>query len=217
LTRIAGKRQPNEGDIMRVRSTIKMLVVGVLLTALTAPGVSRAGAERSSRDTNAQPDRFIAEHAERLGLDTETLTAIRTIVEASRGQEETRRAELRQAYAQMRALLSQEVPKEAAVMQQAEAISALELAARKQRLQVMLRIRALLTPAQRQELVQLQEAWHTRRRSDSLQACQTESTDLCSDAAQGRPHLACLHDHMAELSEACRGALQGRRGDGRGP
>lgn len=202
---------------MRVRTTIKAFVVGVLLTVLTAPGVSRAEGERSSRDTHAQPDRFIAEHAEQLGLAQETLTAIRTIVEASRGSQEARRVALRQAYAQMRALLSQEVPNEATVMQQAEAISALELAARKQRLQVMLRIRALLTPAQRQELVRLQEAWHTRRRPYVLQACQTESADLCSDAEQGRPYLACLHDHLAELSEACRSALQGRRGDGRGP
>ena len=98
------------------------------------------------------PDRFIAEYAERLGLNQETLATIRTIVEASRAQGETLRAELRQAYAQMRASLSQEMPKEAAVMQQADAIGALELAIRKQRLQAMLRIRALLTPAQRQEL-----------------------------------------------------------------
>jgi hypothetical protein len=93
----------------------------------------------------------------------------------------------------------------------------LELAARKQRLQVMLRIRALLTPAQRQELIRLQETWHTRRRPDFMPACQAESTDFCPDAAPGRPHLECLYEHMAELSEACRTAIQGRRGDGRGP
>ena len=201
---------------MRVRATIQALVVGVLLTVLAAPGVSRAGGERPSRDTNVQPERFIAEHAEQLDLPQETLTAIRTIVEAARGSQETRRVALRRAYAQMRALLSQEVPNEATVMQQVETINALELAARKQRLQVMLRIRALLTPAQRQELVRLQEAWHTRRGSDILPACQTESIDLCADAAQGRQHLACLHDHMTELSEVCRSALQDRRGDGRG-
>ena len=202
---------------MRVRTTISVFVVCVLLTVLTAPGVSRAGAERPPRDTSARPDQFIAEYVERLGLDQETLATIRTMVEASRAQQETLRAELRQAYAQMRARLSQEVPDEAAVMQQADAIGALELAARKQRLQVMLRIRALLTPAQRQGLMRLQETWHTRRRSDIMPACQAESTDLCPDAAPGRPHLECLYDHMAELSEACRTAIQGRKGDGRGP
>ena len=202
---------------MRVRTTINVFVVCVLLTALTAPGVSRAGAERPPRDTSARPDRFIAEYVERLGLDQETLAAIRMMVEASRAQGETLRTELRQAYAQMRALLSQEVPDKAVVMQQADAIGALELAARKQRLQVMLRIRALLTPGQRQELMRLQETWHTRRRPDIMQACQAESTELCPDAAPGRPHLECLYDHIAELSEACRTAIQGRKGDGRGP
>ena len=202
---------------MRVRTTSNIFVVCVLLTALTAPGVSRAGAERPPRDTSARPDRFIAEYVEPLDLDQETLATIRTMVEASRAQGETLRAELRQAYAQMRAQLSREVPDEAAVMQQADAIGALELAARKQRLQVMLQIRALLTPAQRQGLIRLQETWHTRRRPAIMQACQYESTDLCPDAAPGRPHLECLYDHMAELSEACRTAIQGRQGDGRGP
>ena len=200
---------------MRVRTTINVLVVCVLLTALTAPGLSRAEAERSPRDTSARPDRFIAEYAERLGLDQETLATIRTIVEASRAQGETLQAELRQAQTQMRTLLSQEVPNAAAVMQQADAIGALELASRKQRLQAMLRIRALLTPAQRQELMHLQETWHTRRRPALMQACQAESTELCPEAAPGRPHLECLYEHMAELSEACRTAIQGSRGEDR--
>ena len=202
---------------MRVRTTINALMVCVLLTALTAPGIGRAGAERPPRDASARPDRFITEYAERLGLDQETLAAIRTIVEASRAHGETLRTELQQAYVQMRALLSQEVPDEAAVMRQADAIGALELAARKQRLQVMLRIRALLTPAQRQELIRLQETWPRRRKPDFVPACQAESTDFCPDVAPGRPHLECLYEHMAELSEACRTAIQGRRGDGRGP
>jgi protein CpxP len=202
---------------MRQRTALSVLVVCVLLTALAAPVISRAGAERPPRDTSAQPDRFITEYAERLGLGQETLAAIRTLVEAARARRETLRTELRQAYAQMRTLLSQEVPDEAAVMQQADAIGALELAARKQRLQVMLRIRALLTPAQRQELMQLQATLHTRRRLDFTQACQAESLDLCPDAIPGRPHLACLQEHIAELSEACRTAIQGHQEDSRGP
>jgi Spy/CpxP family protein refolding chaperone len=202
---------------MPVRTTINVLVVCVLLTALTALDISRAEAQRPSRDTSAPLDRFIAQYAERLGLDQETLGTIRTIVDASRAQGETLRADLRQAYAQMRALLSQEGPNEAAVMQQADAIGALELAARKQRLQVMLRIRALLTPAQRQELIRIQETLHTRRRSDFMPACQAESTHFCPDAAPGRPHLECLYEHMADLSEACRTAIQGHKGDGRSP
>jgi Spy/CpxP family protein refolding chaperone len=210
-----GERQRHEGDAMRVRTSINVIVVCVLLTTLTALDLSRAGAQRLSRDSSTPLDRFIAEYAERLGLDQETLAAIRTIVESSRAQGEPLRTELRQAQAQMRTLLSQEVPNEAAVMQQADAIGALDLAIRKQRLQVMLRIRALLTPAQRQELMRLQETWQARRRPEIMQACQAESIDLCPDAAPGRPHLACLEEHMAELSMACRTAIQSRKGDGR--
>jgi len=200
---------------MPVRTTINVLVVCVLLTAITALDISRAGAQKPPRDASAQLDRFIAESAERLGLDKETLATIHTIVEASRAQEENMRTELRQAQARMRTLLSEEGPQEAAVMQQADAIGTLELAIRKQRLQAMLRIRALLTPAQRQELMRLQESWHTRRRLESMPACQTESTALCPDTAPGHPYLECLYEHMAELSEACRTALQSRRGEGR--
>jgi Spy/CpxP family protein refolding chaperone len=196
---------------MRVRTSINVIVVCVLLTALTALDLSRAGAQRPSRDTSAPRERFITEYAERLGLDQETLAAIRAIVEASRAQGVPLRTELRQAYTQMRTLLSQEVPNEAAVMQQADAIGALELAIRKQRLQTMLRIRALLTPAQRQELMRLQETWRARRRPDIMQACQAESIEICPDAAPGHPPLACLEEHMAELSVACRTAIQGRK------
>jgi Spy/CpxP family protein refolding chaperone len=200
---------------MHVRTTINVLMVCVLLTALTTLDVSRSEAQRPSRDAGAELDRFIAAYAEQLALDKETLATIRTLVDASRAQEETRRTELRQAQAQMRALLSQEMPNTATVMQQADTIGALELASRKQRLQVMLRIRALLTPAQRQELMRLQETWHTRRRPAIMQACQTEGTALCPDAAPGRPHLECLYEHMTELSEACRTAIHGGRGDER--
>src|SRR5215468_92719 len=202
---------------MPIRTTINVLVVCVLLTALAALDISRAGAQRPSKDTSTPLDRFIAESAERLGLDKETLATIHTIGDTSRAQEENIRTELRQAQARMRALLSEEGPEEAAVMQQADAIGTLELAIRKQRLQAMLRIRALLTPAQRQELMRLQESWHTRRRLESMPACQAESTALCPDAAPGHSHLECLQEHTAELSEACRTALQGHKGENRGP
>jgi len=110
----------------------------------------------------------------------------------------------------MRALLSQELPDEAAVMQQADTIDALELTERKNRLQAMLRIRALLTPAQRQELIRRQGELHSRRRPDFMQACQADSTNLCQDATHWRTRMQCLHDHIEELSETCRAAIQTR-------
>lgn len=195
---------------MCIRITIKALTVCVLLVSLIAPGSSRADSRRPPRDAGSPSDRFIEEQAEQLGLDEKTMTAIHTIVDASRARGETLRAELRTAYAQMRALLSQDLPDEAAVMQQADSIGVLELAERKNRLQATLRIRALLTPVQRQELIRSQGELHSRRQPDFMQACRADSTNLCPEATPWRTRIQCLHDHIDELSAACRAAMQAR-------
>jgi Spy/CpxP family protein refolding chaperone len=203
---------------MPIYTTIKTLMACMLLASLTAPGISHADTERLRRDSGSHPGRFIEEYAAQLGLEAETVTAIRAIVEATHQQNKDLWAKLHQAYAQMRTLLSQEMPDKAAVMQQADAIGAIELAARKNRLQAMLQIRALLKPAQRQELLRLQgEPSTTRDRFDSIRACQADSANLCSDAASGRARLQCLRDHVEALSETCRTALQSHRGDRQGP
>lgn len=199
-------------------TTVKALVAGVLLASLTVSGLSHADIGRPLREAGPSPGRFIEEeYAERLGLEAETLAAIRTIVEAAGLQNKALWAEMHRAYAQMRQLLSQEMPDTAAVMQQADTISALELTERKNRLQAMLQIRALLTPAQRQELVRLQGELATRGRFNTMSACQADSANFCADAAPGRVRLQCLHDHLAALSEACRTALQRLRDERRGP
>jgi len=202
---------------MPIYTAVRALVLCGLLVSLTVPGFSHAEAGRSRKDAGSHPGRFIEEYAERLGLEADIVAAIRTIVEATHLHSKTLGAELHAAYAQMRVLLSQEMPDEAAVMQQADTISTLELAERKNRLQAMLGIRALLTPAQRQELIRLQGESATRGRFDSLQACQADSANLCPDATSGRARLQCLYEHRQELSEPCRAALQTRRGDRPGP
>ncbi len=187
---------------MPLCTAVKAFVACMLLASLAAPGRSHADTGRPPRDAGSYSGRFLEEeYAERLGLEAETLAAIHTIVETARLQNKTLWTELQQAHAQMRALLSQDTPDPAAVMQQADTIGALELAERKNRLQAMLQIRAILTPAQRQE----------------LGACQADSANLCADAASGRARLQCLRDHLEELSEPCRAAIQRPRGERPGP
>ena len=203
---------------MPICTAVKAFVACVLLASLAVPGRSHADAGRPPRDAGSHPGRFIEEeYAERLGLEAETLATIHTIVETARLQSKPLWTELHQAHAQMRALLSQETPDPAAVMRQADTIGALELAERKNRLQAMLQIRAILTSAQRQELVRLQGELSTRGRFDGLHACQADSAKLCSDAAPGRVRIQCLRDHLEELSETCRAAIQRPRGERPGP
>ena len=203
---------------MPICTAVKAFVACVLLASLAVPGRSHADAGRPPRDAGSHPGRFIEEeYAERLGLEAASLAAIHTIVETARQQSKPLWTELQQAHAQMRALLSQATPDPAAVMRQADTIGALELAERKNRLQAMLQIRAILTPAQCQELVRLQGELSTRGRFDSLRTCQADSANLCPDAASGRARLQCLYDHLAELSEPCRAAIQRPRGERPGP
>jgi Spy/CpxP family protein refolding chaperone len=109
-------------------------------------------------------DRVLEEHAERLGLDAETRAAIRAIADASRETADAHRARLHELHAEMREILRHDTPDEAAVMRQADAIGAAETEERKHRLRTMLEIRALLTPAQREALVEIHEERHKHRK-----------------------------------------------------
>jgi Spy/CpxP family protein refolding chaperone len=112
-------------------------------------------------------DRILERHAERLGLDEATQAKIREIAAAAHDGESALDEQLRAQHDALRALLDQENPDEAAVMAQAERIGALETERRKRRLQTMLQIRALLTPEQRRELVEIHEERRAERRERS--------------------------------------------------
>lgn len=100
-------------------------------------------------------------HADRIGLDEATRAEIQSIAEASHPKMDALQERLGELHDEMRDLLRQDTPDEAAVMRQAELIGEAETAAHKERLRTMLQIRALLTPEQRERMV---EIFHERRR-----------------------------------------------------
>jgi Spy/CpxP family protein refolding chaperone len=106
-------------------------------------------------------------HADELGLDADTLARIHAIAEKAREAEQPLAQQLHSLHDAMRTMLEADSPKVDDVMQQADRIGVLETELRKARLSTMLEIRALLTPEQRQKLVQLFEAkkqrWRERR------------------------------------------------------
>jgi Spy/CpxP family protein refolding chaperone len=109
-------------------------------------------------------DRFLERHAERLKLDDATRERIRAIGTDAMKEVQPLRQKLQDSREEMRKLLVQDTPDETAVMQQAERIGSLETELQKHRLRTMLRIRALLTPEQRQELVKIHQERGGRQR-----------------------------------------------------
>lgn len=109
-------------------------------------------------------ERVLERHADELGLSAKTRAAIREIAAAARERDRPASEELRALHEQMRALLDAESPQLDDVMQWADRIGAAETELKKQRLRTMLEIRALLTPEQRQKLVQISEQRRGHRR-----------------------------------------------------
>lgn len=108
-------------------------------------------------------DDVLERHAGRLGLDERTRTEVRGIADAAREESRDVEAGLRTLHDEMRKLLDQEAPDLDGVLRQADRIGASETELSKLRLRTMLRIRGLLTPEQRQELVRIHEERRRKR------------------------------------------------------
>jgi Spy/CpxP family protein refolding chaperone len=178
------------------------LVAGVVLAVATV-GVAQP----------RHPRHMFERIAEKLDLDAETEAAVEAIVEETRPQGRALHDELREAHHALRELMSQDTPDEADVMAQAESLGELETEARKHHLATLLRIRALLTPEQRAELVEMRH----KHRAGVLERCEADVKALCpeTDEEDVRRTLRCLHRNAEDLSDECREALPRRR-HGRG-
>lgn len=196
---------------MRAYTATTISLVWVLFVGVVLLGIGSLEARGSRRGHDSLSGQWLEEHAERLHLDDKTLAAIRGIVETAHAADEALRPELEQAHTRMRALLSQETPDEAAVMQQAETMSAVKLTMWKNRLRAMLQIRAQLTPEQRQELVRIRAESAAQRMDETVEACSDDLSHFCAQTTHYRARWQCLRDHAADLSETCSTFLKTRR------
>jgi Spy/CpxP family protein refolding chaperone len=104
---------------------------------------------------------------QKLGLDATQQKKVQAILDAAKPQREEIRGRMRQAFEDMRALLDQETPDQAAVLAQADRIGAISTEAHKAMLTTLLAVRAELTPEQRAKLKQEMREhgpgrWHRR-------------------------------------------------------
>lgn len=153
---------------------------------------------------------FVQENAERLGLAEETRQAIEAIVEDSHARAAALHDEHREARHALKDLLSQDVPDEATVMAQAEELGRIETALSKHRLATMLRIRALLSPEQRSQLLEIRREKHARKEA-VREACAAEIGQWCPDADSSWERMRCLRENEERLSETCAAALEPMR------
>jgi Spy/CpxP family protein refolding chaperone len=131
-------------------------ILGLLLVGLCVAGGPPA-AEAGGKHGKPPLDAILERHAERLGLDADTLAQIRAVAEASRPEHERLADALHALRAELREQLSEDEPDRDAVMRLADRVGAAETALDKHRLATLLEIRALLTPEQRRELVRIFE------------------------------------------------------------
>ncbi len=163
------------------------------------------------------PDHLIAEHAEELGLDEGQQEELRELLEDSRENGEELQEEVHERKEEMRELLSEESPDEGDVMRKAEAIGQAEIAAHKNRLSTMLKIRALLNPEQREKLSALRESMRGKYSHSRKEACKDDLAKLCPEASGRWDRVRCLHEHKNDLSEQCNeGIRSGHRKHHRG-
>ncbi len=128
-----------------------------LLLMLVLGGIGRVATQVFARPPGPPPfhgERFKQAVAE-LGLDEKVLTEVNAILDASNVEQQRLRIQLNEAHERMHAFLEQSKPDEATLMSQADLIGTLETEARKHRLRMILRVRALLTLEQRAKLLGL--------------------------------------------------------------
>jgi Spy/CpxP family protein refolding chaperone len=193
-------------NVRRWRIVALACALAATLTARAAAGPPDGGPGHRGPH-GPPPVEILGAEAERLGLDQDTRTHIRAIVEESRAEADALRRQTGEAREEMRRLLSSPEVEESAVMKQAETVGALELEEHKNWLRAMLRIRALLTPEQRQKLIELREELAASVFDAARGACKADIDRLCGDAVDARQSRECMRRRRDEVSRPCREAI----------
>lgn len=142
----------------------RLLWLWIALLAMAGGAPSAQAGERHHGHKRPPLDELLERHAERLGLDADTLARIRAVEDASHPEHERLADALHALRREMRERLGEDAPDRDAVMALADRIGAAETALDKHRLATLLEIRALLTPEQRRELVRIYEERRRERK-----------------------------------------------------
>ncbi|MBW2273732.1 MAG: periplasmic heavy metal sensor [Deltaproteobacteria bacterium] len=180
------------------------LITGLAGTALAKPPGGGPGGPHGEH-------RMLDRYADELDLDAETRAAIEAIADSSKARVQVLSLETETARESLRTLLDQELPDEAAVMQQVEAMGAIDVARRKEFFQALIEIRKRLTPEQRKQLIALQSEHRSQResmREELAESCELDVVTFCPDAEPRRERIMCMREHRDKLSPECRASIR---------
>ena len=149
---------------MNTTSTIAIVAASVLLIGLGIPldGDARPGGFPGGR---FGPHVFLERHADELGLSQETLEAIEEITQHGMLAAEPLRQEMETQGLELRVRLNTDQPDEGAIMGLIEAIGDTRTRLQKEQIVVLLQIRRLLTPEQRDQLAVMRRQFRASRRA----------------------------------------------------
>ena len=174
--------------------TTKLFSIAVLITGLLLPTLSQARPQHRMR------------MLDKLQLDATTRGQVQSIVAAARAEARALRAQLKTQRRQLKSLMQGDAA-ESVVLARADELHRLKGKLRRIRLKSMLQIKALLTPAQRQQLKQLRQSRFKALRA----ACKADAETLCA-GVKGRRKGRCLMGSFDRLSTSCRSALTQKMG-----
>ncbi len=143
---------------MRTSRSTPLSILGALAAALLLAGVAAAQVTLGPRvGPGVAEVRLVERNAQRLALDEKAIAAVQELAAEATAQEEKLNKQLREERLKLRDLLNEELPEAAVLMKQAATVSGLGLDVQKHQLETTLRVRKLLTPEQRTQLMELRK------------------------------------------------------------
>lgn len=128
---------------------------GIICLLFTFQLASAAAGAQAPRPGQRSPTARLEQNLKRLDLTPEQQKKVQAILDASRKEREPLQAQIQENLKKLRGMLEQASPDEAAVLQQADVLGALQTQQRKLTLHTVLKVRSELTPEQRQQLVKM--------------------------------------------------------------
>ncbi len=197
---------------------MRTISMGLALAAVLALGLVAGGpiARAIPESPSEGPPGVVLDLvADRLGIDAARRAEIRALLAARFDETRALRDERERVRERLREILSRPDPHRAEALDDVDTLSAIEAELRRVRLGVLLDVRALLTPAERVELVAIREevlgtlAGSVAPGLSGIEvACAPEAETLCEGRGLGTGLVLCLVQERDGLSTRCARALE---------